>query len=335
MMGGVSVRRGARGHLLVVSAAVWVLLAAPSADGATSLGQTGDGACSGSDFAEVQTSTGGPPGYAAPGSGLLTSWSVFANSDTDDVVQLRVFRPTSPPSTLFRVVGGSTAQGPLTPNVVNGPFPTSVRVQPGDLLGLKIIAGTSPSCAFATSSAADVIQEISPDDGAMGTAEFSTSTFIGARVNVSATFTPPPSITSVSPASGPRTGGTRVTVGGNDLTGATTLRFGGTSAARFTVDSDTQITAVSPPGALGPVDVRVTTPVRPSPLVAADRFTYLSICTVPKLKGKSLKSAKRTLRNDVCRIGKVKGEKGGKVRKQNPKPGAELPAGSKVNVKLS
>ncbi len=57
-------------------------------------------------------------------------------------------------------------------------------------------------------------------------------------------------------------------------------------------------------------------------------------CLVPKLKGKKLKKAKKTLKADDCRLGKVKGPKTGRVKKQQPTLGAMLPAGSKVKVKL-
>jgi hypothetical protein len=54
-------------------------------------------------------------------------------------------------------------------------------------------------------------------------------------------------------------------------------------------------------------------------------------CTVPKLKGKSLKKAKKKLRNRNCKLGKKKGH-GKKVKKQKPKAGTLLPEGSKVKV---
>ncbi|WP_342242804.1 IPT/TIG domain-containing protein, partial [Ensifer sp. OTU672] len=66
-------------------------------------------------------------------------------------------------------------------------------------------------------------------------------------------------ISSVSPASGSPTGGTSVTITGTGLAGAATVKFGSAPAASFTVNSDTQITAVAPPGTAGPVDIVVTT----------------------------------------------------------------------------
>jgi PASTA domain len=53
-------------------------------------------------------------------------------------------------------------------------------------------------------------------------------------------------------------------------------------------------------------------------------------CTVPKVKGKSKKKAKKKIRASNCTI-KVKGH-GKKVKKQKPKPGTLLPQGSTVKV---
>jgi hypothetical protein len=85
---------------------------------------------------------------------------------------------------------------------------------------------------------------------------------------------PPPSVTSVSPTSGPTGGGTVVTITGSAFTGVTQVSFGGTPAASFSFNSDTQITATSPARASGAVHVSVTTPSGNSALVPADQFTY-------------------------------------------------------------
>jgi hypothetical protein len=155
-----------------------------------------------------------------------------------------------------------------------------------------------------------------------------------ARLNISATLSLPPGIASTSPSSGSISGGTIVTVGGHDFTGASVVRFGSVPARSITVDSDNQLTAVSPPAsAPGPVDLRVTTGGGTTPVVAADSFTYTA-CVVPKVKGKRLRADKRKLRRADCKLGKVKGPRSGKVKKQRPKPGTVLPPGSRVKVTL-
>jgi hypothetical protein len=66
-----------------------------------------------------------------------------------------------------------------------------------------------------------------------------------------------PSVGSVTPSSGPDAGGTAVTISGSGFTGATGVYFGPWPAASFSVVTDTTITAVTPSGVLGEVDVKV------------------------------------------------------------------------------
>ena len=61
---------------------------------------------------------------------------------------------------------------------------------------------------------------------------------------------------------------------------------------------------------------------------------YKAACLVPNMKGKSLKRTKKKLGKGDCRLGKVKGDKSGKVKKQNQMPGTILPKGSRIKVKL-
>ncbi|RZM11631.1 MAG: hypothetical protein EOO88_46625, partial [Pedobacter sp.] len=63
----------------------------------------------------------------------------------------------------------------------------------------------------------------------------------------------PPTVTALSPTSGPTGGGTSVTIMGTNFTGATAVTFGATAATGFTVNSATQITATAPAGT-GTVD---------------------------------------------------------------------------------
>ncbi len=70
----------------------------------------------------------------------------------------------------------------------------------------------------------------------------------------------PPTVTSISPTGGSIAGGTSVTITGTNFTGATAVRFGTLDASSFTVDSDTQITAIAPAGTAGAKDVVVTAP---------------------------------------------------------------------------
>ena len=87
------------------------------------------------------------------------------------------------------------------------------------------------------------------------------------------TIQSPPTVTGLSPTSGPAAGGTSVTITGTGFTGATAVNFGTTAAESFTVVDDTTIIAVSPP-ATGAVNVTVVTPNGTSPSSAAAQFTF-------------------------------------------------------------
>jgi hypothetical protein len=82
-------------------------------------------------------------------------------------------------------------------------------------------------------------------------------------------------VTGISPASGPAAGGTLVRVTGSNLTAATSVRFGAAESPLVKVGSESEVTAVTPPGSPGAVDVIVTTPTGTSPASAVARFTYV------------------------------------------------------------
>ena len=85
---------------------------------------------------------------------------------------------------------------------------------------------------------------------------------------------PVPSITTITPTSGPTTGGTTVTISGTDFMGTTKVAFGSVAATSFTVVSDTKITAVAPAQAVGTRAVTVTSPGGTTVPVAGDLFNY-------------------------------------------------------------
>jgi len=87
-----------------------------------------------------------------------------------------------------------------------------------------------------------------------------------------------PAVTQLSPTSGPAAGGTRVTITGTGLAGASSVRFGAT-AAPLVSNTATKIVVRSPAGTAGTVDVTVTTPGGTSSVVTADRFTYIASTT--------------------------------------------------------
>jgi hypothetical protein len=87
---------------------------------------------------------------------------------------------------------------------------------------------------------------------------------------------PTPVVSALSPRSGPTAGGTIVTITGTGFTGANKVVFGGVEVSRFTVVSDTEITAISPSQAVGPRPVVVITPGGESAKVTASQFSYVT-----------------------------------------------------------
>ena len=89
-------------------------------------------------------------------------------------------------------------------------------------------------------------------------------------------YDPVPTVTSVTPNSGPIVGGNTVTIAGTGFIAGATVNFVGVgNAAGITVVSATQITAIAPAApAAETVDVRVTTPGGTSPVNPGDQYTY-------------------------------------------------------------
>ena len=119
--------------------------------------------------------------------------------------------------------------------------------------------GVTPATSFTVNSATQITTVV---PAGTGTVQITVTTPIGTTNSIAFTYTtlPPPTLTSLNPASGLAAGGTTVILTGTGFTGATAVIFGGTPATSFSVNSATQITAVAPAGT-GTVNVSVTTPL--------------------------------------------------------------------------
>ena len=111
---------------------------------------------------------------------------------------------------------------------------------------------------------------------AAGTVDVSVN---GASSTGAFTYTAVPTVTTLSPASGPAAGGTTLTINGTGfVAGATTVSIGGTAATSVSVAGSTRLTAVTPSHAAGTVTVSVT--VAGGTGSASNAFTYLALPTV-------------------------------------------------------
>ncbi|MFF1418696.1 IPT/TIG domain-containing protein [Streptomyces sp. NPDC058280] len=148
-----------------------------------------------------------------------------------------------------------TAAAPGSGAVAGG---TSVTLTGTNLLGTTVVLfGATAATSFTVVSDTQ-INAVAPA-GAGGTVAVTVTTPGGPSNGVAYTYVGAPTVSSVAPNQGPLSGGNTVTLTGTNLTGVTTVQFGGVFAG-FTVISDTQLTATVPAGAAGTVNVTVTAP---------------------------------------------------------------------------
>ena len=188
--------------------------------------------------------------------------------------------------------------GATTPNAAdkftyyNTPIVTALSTGNGPLTGGSIITitgnyflggGITPIVKFGTTNAPSItvnsttlITATVPTLNS-GNVDVTVATLGGTSVTSNAdryTAYYPPSVTAISTNSGSMAGGTSVVITGTSLTAVSTVNFGTVSAPSFTVNSDTQITAVAPAGAQAVVDIVVRSPGGYSSTSSADQFSY-------------------------------------------------------------
>ena len=150
---------------------------------------------------------------------------------------------------------------------------------------LTVTFGTTVSYEFTVNSSTQVT--VTVPAGTAGTTNVRVTTPVGTSPVIPAgqyTYEDVPTVTGVSPNAGLPSGGTSVMITGTNFVDASSVSFGGTAASSFTVNSATQITAVSPAGTEGgTVDITVTTPVGTSTTSSADQFIYENLPAVTGL----------------------------------------------------
>ena len=271
----------------------------------------------------------------APSDGVLIRWRMVGGTPAYKY-QLRLLRPQG--AGKYAGAGKSGGAFPASSGIET--FAAGLQIRAGDLIGIDL----EPSAGIGlVSGTGATLSRWVPAlaEGALGAPNEVSGT---EEVGFNADLQLPPAISAIAPSSGSVAGGTSVAISGHDFGGASAVRFGGVPATSFTVDSEAQITAVSPPtSGPGMVNVSVTTAAGS----AASQFTYTAAvspasCAVPRLKGRKLSAARRTLIKAGCRLGRVKHKKGQRARRgkkarvvgQSAKPGKVLPEGRKINIRL-
>jgi hypothetical protein len=154
---------------------------------------------------------------------------------------------------------GTSATG-LTSRFTYGPVPVISALMPstGSTAGSStMITGTALDGATAVAFGAiagSIVGLPSPTglmvlapEASAGAVQVTITTPFGTSAGVTYTYGPPPTITGLTPSSGPEAGLNSVVIAGTGMAAVTSVSFG-TAAAVFNHDSDTQLTATVPAG---------------------------------------------------------------------------------------
>ena len=112
-----------------------------------------------------------------------------------------------------------------------------------------------------------------------------------------------PVISSVSPAFGPVSGGTTVTISGQGLLSANAVMFGNLVAQSFQIINDSTIVATSPAAFGGSVDISVSTGIGLTPISPSDVFTYSSYTPISPLRICDTRQASSGVSPNQCNSG--------------------------------
>lgn len=143
--------------------------------------------------------------------------------------------------------------------------------------GATVNFGTTPSPSVIINSSTSITAIV--PSGTVGACNVTVITSGGTSGTLQFTYQSIPTVSDVSPISGPTTGGTAISISGTNFTNAATVKVGATAATGVTFISSTSITAITPIGA-SVSDVTITTVSGVSATGSADHFTYLAAPTV-------------------------------------------------------
>ena len=145
-----------------------------------------------------------------------------------------------------------------------------------------------------------------------------------------------PAIVGFAPHQGTLRGGTVVHISGGGFTDVTGVSFGGRKAQSFKVKSDNLIDAVAPRVPRG-ANVRIHVAASGGAATSNATFAFIG-CHVPKLKGDTVKQARRAIAAAGCKAGQVRPARGARkplrVIGQSPRPATWLEPGARVRLRV-
>ncbi|RYG19976.1 MAG: hypothetical protein EON96_01925, partial [Caulobacteraceae bacterium] len=288
-----------------LTATVNVNIASPTQSLTSSL----PGGTQGTAYSQTLTASGGASPYTFSVLGTLPpGLSLGAVSNPDSASSTVPLSGTPTTGGLYnftiRATDSSTGAGPVfidqTYNVnIASVMPTVTSISPTagptsggttvtltgtNFTGVNAVSfGATPATGFTFNSATSITA--TAPASAAGTVDIRVTNGAGTSATSASdqfSYVNAPTVTSISPSTGPTGGGTTVTITGSGFAAAAgtgAVKFGATNAT-YTINSNTQITATSPANTAGTYDVTVTTLGGTSATSAADQFTYVARPTV-------------------------------------------------------
>jgi hypothetical protein len=185
------------------------------------------------------------------------SWAPRLSVAAAVIIALAIFVPTLAhgPSPSLPHGAASTEPSRSGLNAIRALPPSAVAVPANGK------AAASTSSAPAVRAPAPTVSRLGPEKSELGapTAAFAASA---------------PSVDSLSPTTGAPTGGDWVTVRGTNLSRVSAVYFGRVPARRVSVESGTELKALTPAHPVGTVDVVVKGPAGQSKVSPADRYSF-------------------------------------------------------------
>ena len=163
----------------------------------------------------------------------------------------------------------------ISPN--NGPTSggQTVVITGANFVGVTSVGIAGTSVSYTVNSPTQ-ITATTPSFSTIGSVSVTVATARGtafaSNIYTYSTVTPQPTISSISPNSGPTSGGQTVVISGANFVGVTSVGIAGTSVP-FTVNSPTQITATTPPFSIAQ-SVSVTVAAPRGTALASNIYTY-------------------------------------------------------------
>lgn len=238
-----------------------------------------------------QGSTGGGTLVTITGTNLANTSAVkFGGKSATSITnvsptQVTAVSPSGTGTVGVTVTTPGGTSNPVSFFYVGAPFKSSLGADSGPLAGGNTITiegtglSTATSVSFGGVTATPTVTSDSslsvtvPAGAAAGPVSVSVTTAGGTNNGLSYTYVDTPTIGTITPDEGSTSGGTAVTILGTNLGSTDSVTFDGV-AAPFSVINATTLSAVTPPGTAGAVDVVVTNPAGSATAVGG--FTYVA-----------------------------------------------------------